>query len=54
MVDFAPDVRAILRDAGCYFVRRGRGDHDFGTDPLQKNASRLTQKSNLDIPQTVS
>ena len=36
MTDFASDVRAILRDAGCYFIRRGKGDHDIWYSPITK------------------
>jgi hypothetical protein len=32
--DFAPDLRRILRDAGCYRVRHGKGDHDIWFSPL--------------------
>jgi hypothetical protein len=34
MVDSAPDVRAILSTAGCYFVRHGKGDHDIWYSPI--------------------
>lgn len=34
MADFAPDVRAILDQAGCYFVRHGKGDHDIWYSPI--------------------
>jgi hypothetical protein len=27
--DFTPELKRILREAGCYFVRRGHGDHDI-------------------------
>jgi hypothetical protein len=36
MVDSAPDVRAILSTAGCYFVRHGKGDHDIWYSPITK------------------
>jgi predicted RNA binding protein YcfA (HicA-like mRNA interferase family) len=29
MGDFAPDLRKLLRDAGCFRVRRGKGDHEI-------------------------
>jgi HicA toxin of bacterial toxin-antitoxin, len=34
MADSAPDVRAILSTAGCYFVRHGKGDHDIWYSPI--------------------
>ena len=36
MGDFAPDLRRILREAGCYRVRRGKGDHDIWFSPLER------------------
>jgi hypothetical protein len=27
--DFAPDLKRILSEAGCYFIRHGKGDHDI-------------------------
>ena len=34
MGDFAPDLRRILRAAGCHRVRRGKGDHDIWFSPV--------------------
>jgi hypothetical protein len=34
MSDFAPDVKEILRENGCYFVRHGKGDHDIWYSPI--------------------
>lgn len=34
MGDFAPDLKRILREAGCCRVRRGKGDHDIWFSPL--------------------
>ena len=31
---FTPEVIAILRGNGCYFVRRGKGDHDIWYSPI--------------------
>lgn len=36
MADFAPDVRSALEAARCYFVRRGKGDHDIWYSPISK------------------
>lgn len=30
---FTPDVKALLRQNGCYFVRHGKGDHDIWFSP---------------------
>ena len=29
MGDFAPDLKKVLHAAGCYRVRRGKGDHEI-------------------------
>ncbi len=34
MNDFGKAVREKLRDAGCYFKRHGRGDHEMWFSPL--------------------
>lgn len=34
MSDFAPDVKRALSDAGCYFERNGKGDHQIWYSPL--------------------
>ena len=33
MSDFGPVIRRILANAGCTFVRHGRGDHDIWRSP---------------------
>ena len=34
MADFAPDVKRVLRDHGCTFVRQGKGDHEIWYSPI--------------------
>ena len=34
MSDWAPEVRKIRRENGCYFVRHGKGDHDIWRSPI--------------------
>jgi len=34
MADYERIVRDILRNNGCTFVRRGKGDHDIWHSPL--------------------
>lgn len=34
MADFAPEVKRILRENGCEFARRGKGDHDMWYSPI--------------------
>jgi hypothetical protein len=34
MADFSPEVKKILRGHGCYFVRKGKGDHEIWHSPM--------------------
>jgi hypothetical protein len=34
MPSFERDVREALKDAGCSFVRHGKGDHDIWYSPI--------------------
>ena len=34
MGDFAPDLRKLLRAAGCYRIRHGKGDHEIWFSPM--------------------
>jgi len=34
--DFVPELKRILREAGCYFVRSGKGDHEIWFSPKSK------------------
>ncbi|MFG1243298.1 type II toxin-antitoxin system HicA family toxin [Xanthobacter sp. V7C-4] len=36
MADYSRDVRKALSDAGCEFVRHGKGDHDIWYSPITK------------------
>ena len=36
MTDFGAAVRGKLSEAGCAFLRRGKGDHDIWTNPQGK------------------
>jgi hypothetical protein len=33
VTDFAPDLKKLLREAGCWCVRSGRGDHEIWKSP---------------------
>jgi len=33
MSDFTPELKRLLREAGCYFVRSGKGDHEIWFSP---------------------
>lgn len=34
MADYAPELRRILRAAGCTFQRSGKGDHEVWFSPI--------------------
>ena len=34
MAEYEKKVREILREHGCLFVRRGKGDHDIWYSPI--------------------
>lgn len=34
MADFTPDLKRALRDAGCRFDRKGKGDHEIWYSPI--------------------
>jgi len=34
MSDYSGEVKRILRENGCYFVRHGKGDHDMWYSPI--------------------
>ena len=34
MAEFEKKVREILSEYGCYFIRRGKGDHDIWFSPI--------------------
>jgi hypothetical protein len=34
MTDYCPDLKKLLRDAGCYWLRAGKGDHEIWFSPI--------------------
>lgn len=34
MTDFTPDLKKLLREAGCHFLRSGKGDHEIWFSPI--------------------
>jgi len=36
MAEYEKKVREILKEHGCWFVRRGKGDHDIWFSPITK------------------
>lgn len=31
---FTPELKRLLQDAGCHFVRQGKGDHELWHSPI--------------------
>ena len=46
MRGFAKAVREHLSQAGCYFVRHGKGDHDILFSPITKRAVTVDHQIN--------
>ena len=44
MADFAPDLKKILLDAGCEFVRQGKGDHELWQSPISDHRFTVDSK----------
>jgi len=44
VADFAPKLRRILKDAGCAFVRSGKGDHAIWYSPMSGHHFPVDQK----------
>lgn len=41
---FTPEVKAILKEAGCYFHRQGRGDHEIWKSPVNNRKFTVDKK----------
>jgi len=44
MADYAKDVKQILSANGCYFLRRGKGDHDIWYSPITNRIVSIDAK----------
>jgi len=44
MADFEKAVIKILRENGCYFIRRGKGDHSMWYSPITKQSFPIDGK----------
>jgi hypothetical protein len=42
--DYGPDVRRRLRDAGCFFKRIAKGDHEMWYSPVSKRSFPVDHK----------
>jgi len=36
MADYAPALKQLLQQGGCYFERQGKGDHEIWYSPITK------------------
>lgn len=36
MANYSPKLKKILREAGCYFDRAGKGDHEIWYSPITR------------------
>lgn len=34
MNSFTPELKKLLEEAGCFYVRQGRGDHEIWESPI--------------------
>ena len=44
MADYGPDLRRRLSEAGCYYKRQAKGDHQFWYSPISKRSFLVDQK----------
>ncbi len=38
MANFSPEVKKILKNNGCWFQRRSKGDHDIWHSPISNRS----------------
>jgi predicted RNA binding protein YcfA (HicA-like mRNA interferase family) len=44
MADFTPELKRALREAGCAFVRQGKGDHEIWFSPISNRQFPVDSK----------
>jgi hypothetical protein len=44
VADFGPELRRLLREAGCYFKRPAKGDHELWFSPLSQRSFVVDHK----------
>ncbi|MCL2294883.1 MAG: type II toxin-antitoxin system HicA family toxin [Spirochaetes bacterium] len=44
MAEYEKKVRQILKENGCYFVRHGKGSHDFWYSPINNHSFPVATK----------
>jgi hypothetical protein len=54
MADYAPAVKKLLKEDGCWLDRQGKGDHEIWCSLAQIANSPSITRSSLDTPPTAS
>jgi hypothetical protein len=44
VTSFTPQLKQLLLDAGCYFERQGKGDHEIWYSPVNNKRFVVDQK----------
>ncbi|MCE3250308.1 MAG: YcfA family protein [Geminicoccaceae bacterium] len=44
MADYAPSVKTLLKEAGCWRDRQGKGDHEIWYSPLSERKFPVDNK----------
>ena len=49
-VGFTPELKRLLREAGCTFAREGKGDHEIWRSPINGLSFVVDGRIGLDTP----
>lgn len=44
MTDYCPDLKKMLKNAGCYWLRPGKGDHEIWFSPITNRPFTVDSK----------
>jgi len=44
MADYAPLIKKLLRESGCYYERPGKGDHEIWYSPITQRRFPVDSK----------
>ncbi|MGQ0484415.1 MAG: type II toxin-antitoxin system HicA family toxin [Hyphomicrobiales bacterium] len=44
MTDYCPDLKKVLNEAGCYWLRNGKGDHEIWFSPITNRPFTVDSK----------
>jgi hypothetical protein len=44
VTDYCPDLKKLPKDAGCYWLRAGKGDHQIWYSPITKRPFTVDSK----------